>query len=91
MERDMLSNSSVLQEPSTTELVWKKGPIVYLALVAMSVMSGDLSDQIGFVVLDISAEKVPTVQLLTLERKQTSALKDIIALKVWNFGSIDIS
>ena len=57
----------------------------------MSVMSGDLSDQIGFVVLDISAEKVPTVQLLTLERKQTSALKDIIALKVWNFGSIDIS
>lgn len=91
MERDMLLNSSVLQEPSTTELVWKRGQIVYLALVAMSVMSGDLSDQIGFVVLDISAEKVPTVQLLTLETKQTSALKDIIALKVWNFGSIDIS
>lgn len=78
----MLLNSSVLLEPSTTELVWKKGQIVYLAQVALSVMNGDLSDQIDFVVLDIFAEKVPTLQLLTLETKQTSVLKDIIALKV---------
>lgn len=77
----MLSSSSALLEHSTTELVWMKGQIVYHVLVAMFAMNGVLSDQTDCAALGISAEKVLTLRLLTLETRQTSVLQDITVLK----------
>ena len=82
MEPGMLKSSSAPLVHLTTELGWTNRWIVCHALGVMSVMSGDLSDQTGCVVLDITAVKVPIVQLLILETRQISAQRVTTVQKV---------
>ena len=81
-EPGMLKSLSAPLVRLTTELGWTNRRIVCHALADMSVTSGDLSDQTGCVVLDITAVKVPIVRLLILETRQISAQRVTTVQKV---------
>lgn len=81
-EPGMLKSLSAPLVRLTTELGWTNRRIVCHALGDMSVTSGDLSDQTGCVVLDITAVKVQIVRLLILETRQISAQRVTTVQKV---------
>lgn len=81
-EPGMLKSSSAPLVLLTTELGWMNRRIVCHVLGDMSVTSGDFPDQTGCVVLDITAVKVPIVQLLILETRQISAQRVTTVQKV---------